>query len=248
MKRNRNFTLIELLVVIAIIAILAAMLLPALNKARDRAKAVSCTNNLKQCGSVAQLYMNDFKGVFRLTSRYGNLGSTWGYGMYKHTGNSYIGFSKVKIDGAEFPDNPIIRCPVAKFNNTDVVGIVAFSHYGAVMKHGEATSIPDTVGSVACITASNKEHFLLSQYIKSPTGMALLADTSFGGDNADNSAQFFYLNRASWANERVRLRHADRANICWLDGHVSGNSSNDLAVSPSKIYTMYDVNGKPINL
>ena len=69
------FTLIELLVVIAIIAILAALLLPSLNTARERGKAISCINNLKQFGIAEQSYINDQDGYIA------SLQSEWSHGF-----------------------------------------------------------------------------------------------------------------------------------------------------------------------
>lgn len=88
-KRER-FTLIELLVVIAIIAILAAMLLPALQSARDRGKTISCVSNHKQVGAAFQQYANDHDGIMiPACLEYNKHQSDWNW-AYSLVMNNYV--------------------------------------------------------------------------------------------------------------------------------------------------------------
>ena len=115
---KKHFTLIELLVVIAIIAILAAILLPALQSARARAQSTRCISNLKQMGTIAQGYMNDHRSFWPTGNR--NEDKSVGKVDDLYTRNYIYNFYKGKYIGRGACDNtgePQARCesiPISK--------------------------------------------------------------------------------------------------------------------------------------
>ncbi len=146
--KTKTFTLIELLVVIAIIAILAAMLLPSLSKARMTAKKIACTANLKQFGTALTSYCGDFDDYYPNTGRtYG----TWSEGSYEYISGRQSANMFLYVLKSYIINGKLAYCPLDNYrkykqttwdnleNTNDMTQIkgISYEYYGILKPNGK---------------------------------------------------------------------------------------------------------------
>ena len=224
---RQGFTLIELLVVMAIIALLSAILLPALSRAKTRAKSIQCVSNLRQMGIAAQVYIGDTADVYPVAYYWddiNNIDYAWDLTTLENDGNRVIpgllwgGSGNVQIQQCpSFAGSADwLQDPYTGYNyNTSYIG------------HGQFEDVPDPAKNSA---------------VHHPAKTVIFGDGQYAG-GADKFMRAPFPNPgdedfSGRYSGTQGFRHNGRTNAGFCDGHVASlstcctNNSENAAVAP----------------
>ncbi len=226
-----RFTLIELLVVIAIIAILASMLLPALNQARQKGYAASCQSNQKSVIQALSFYADDFRGAIPYWNNHDN--ASWSLFLVRNNWGFQPGaFYEIPYKTIVCPGNP--RKVGAYNSSTGFYGMLHITGDGDLAAYN---ANKDKTGAFIHGNwggAGNKYEYFLTGRMKVPSRIGLIYDSAMATGTSQGTGYNFVTNqKVGWANNPAVYRlHSNRANTAFADGHVSALGAEELGSLP----------------
>ena len=227
MKRNRKFTLIELLVVIAIIAILAAILMPALSQARERAKSSGCINNLKQVSLACSSYAEDNNNYFYTLD---DGGSIWSRNSLQIRLSHYVGGpTKKTLDALAAADRDkqcpkVFLCPSSSGTALKAIDGGNTSTYTSDLSYGFTVSFYRAEPGIHMYLGKSWPTVTASLYFP-PSKLVV------GGDNAwynNRSGRVTQVQVDATMGGAFYTRHAGRGNFFTLAGNVASLTGAEL--------------------
>ena len=218
---KRRFTLIELLVVIAIIAILAAMLLPALNKARETAKSSTCQGNLKNIGMAVIFYQDMFDDFIPTLNKSFNVWSI--NGQQTETNNGFIHFAISKDRAKPYHGVKWIKCPSYGVFHTG-------TNYGLNLLIFPYWKNSFNTPQIKIVRLKNPSSTLAASEIQLAPGVN--PETAYSGNTYNIKEMGIephgISHRISYGTgQGASFRHNNNINMLMLDGHVGSMRGSD---------------------